>query len=89
MHQARDDSLPSPAYKIAKQYHNVVTEGGAEKMAACGQLGNVKLRRQLRLASEAEAEADRGEEWPADWPAESLQKQEECGCSKRGADLEW
>ena len=73
----------------AGYFVKIRTTRGAEKMAACGQLGNVKLRRQLRLASEAEAEADRGEEWPADWPAESLQKQEECGCSKRGADLEW
>jgi len=73
----------------AGYFVKIRTTRGAETMAACGQLGNVKLRRQLRLASEAEAEADRGEEWPADWPAESLQKQEECGCSKRGADLEW
>ena len=60
-------------------------------MAACGQLGNVKLRRQLRLASEAvaEAEAEGGEEWPAEWPSESLQQQGECGCRKGGVDLEW
>lgn len=30
------------------------TTRGAEKMAACGQLGNVRLRRQLRLASQAQ-----------------------------------
>ena len=35
------------------------TTRGAEKMAACGQLGNVRLRRQLRLASQdAERDAD-------------------------------
>ena len=73
----------------AGYFVKIRTTRGAEKMAACGQLGNVKLRRQLRLASEAEAEAEGGEEWPADWPVESLQQNGECGCSKGGVDLEW
>ena len=38
----------------AGYFVKIRTTRGAEKMAACGQLGNVRLRRQLRLASQAQ-----------------------------------
>ena len=69
----------------AGYFVKIRTTRGAEKMAACGQLGNVRLRRQLRLASEAEA----GAEWPSEWPSESLQQQG-CSCTaKGGVSLDW
>ena len=78
------------------------TTRGAEKMAACGQLGNVRLRRQLRLAAEAEAEegeegeSERGWGGADDAPGgdgrggEGEGPQQGCSCTaKGGVNLEW
>ena len=65
--QSGPTAFAAPSHEVCKAFKTALqgaglftkirVEKGAEKMAACGQLGNVRLRRELNAKRRAEAEA--------------------------------